>query len=62
LLQFDDEGIARLTRAIREVSMKKRRRWLADLARRLDPPAKKTGDGLFQSKSKTVPQKNAAGQ
>jgi hypothetical protein len=38
VLAFDDEGIARLTRAIRDVSPRKRRRWLADIARKLDPP------------------------
>src|SRR5262245_58116889 len=36
-LQFTDEGIARLTRAVREVTPRKRRRWLADIAQRFEP-------------------------
>jgi hypothetical protein len=59
LLQFDDEGIARLTRAIAAVSPRKRHAWLADIARKLGPPTKRPVDGPFQSKSVAVPQKNA---
>jgi hypothetical protein len=35
-LAFDDAAIARLAGAVRKVSPRKRKRWLADVARQLD--------------------------
>jgi len=37
VLQLTDEALARLARAIKEVTPRKRRRWLEDIAARLDP-------------------------
>ena len=43
MLAFDDAALARLVRGAREVSWRKRRAWLREIAAELDPPRGRGG-------------------
>ena len=50
MLAFSDESLARLVRGARQVSWRKRGKWLRELARELDPPAVRTPAAARQAR------------
>jgi hypothetical protein len=54
MLALDDQALARLAIAASRLPVNARSRWLQDLARKLDPPAKpKTRQGRWRQRQAT---------